>query len=46
LTIDEYRRLSAFAGSIVDLLGMTGKADIEFEPQPLAVELYRPADLS
>ena len=46
LTIDEYCRLSASAGSIVDLLGMTGTADIEFEPQPLAGELHRPADLS
>jgi prevent-host-death family protein len=46
LTIDEYRRLSASAGSIVDLLGMTGTADIEFEPQPLDGELCRPADLS
>lgn len=46
LTIDEYRRLSASAGSIVDLLGMTGTDEIEFEPQPLWGELYRPADLS
>ena len=46
LTIDEYRRLSASAGSIVDLLGMTGTVEIEFEPQPLEGELYRPADLS
>ncbi len=46
LTIDEYRRLSASAGSIVDLLGMTGTADIEFEPQRLEDELYHPADLS
>jgi len=46
LTIDEYRRLSASAGSIVDLLGMAGTADIEFEPQRLEGELYHPADLS
>jgi prevent-host-death family protein len=46
LTIDEYRRLSASSGSIVDLLGMAGTADIEFEPQPLAGQLVRPADLS
>lgn len=46
LTIDEYRRLSASAASIVDLIGMTGAEVIEFEPQPLVGDLYRPADLS
>lgn len=46
LTIDEYRRLSASAGNIVDLLGMTVPVDVEFEPQPLDGELHRPADLS
>jgi prevent-host-death family protein len=46
LTIDEYRRLSSSAGSIIDLLGMTGPVDIEFEPRPLEGELYHPADLS
>jgi prevent-host-death family protein len=46
LTIDEYRRLSASADSIVDLLGMSGAEAVEFEPQPLASELYRPVDLS
>jgi prevent-host-death family protein len=46
MTIDEYRRLSASAGSIVDLLGMTRSIEIDFEPPTLAAELYRPADLS
>lgn len=46
LSIDHYRRLSASAGSIVELLGMAGTEDIEFEPQRLKGELYRPADLS
>lgn len=46
LTIDEYRRLSASAGSIVDLLGMAGSVDVEFEPQRLKGELYHSADLS
>ena len=46
LSIDDYRRLSASAGSIVELLGMAGTEDIEFDPQRLKGELYRPADLS
>ena len=46
LTIDEYRRLSASAASIVELLGMSGADAVEFEPQPLSGELYRPVDLS
>ena len=46
LTIDEYRRLSASAGSIVDLLAMAGRDAIEFEPQPLAGEIFRSVDLS
>lgn len=46
LTIDEYRRLSASAGSIVELLGMSEADAVEFEPQPLLGELYRPVDLS
>lgn len=46
LTIDEYRRLSASAGSIVDLLTMAGHDAIEFEPQPLTGEIFRSVDLS
>ena len=46
LTIDAYRRLSASADNIVALLGMSGAEAVEFEPQPLAGELYRPVDLS
>ena len=46
LTIEDYRRLSASSANIIDLLGMTGKDAIEFEPRSLAGELYRPVDLS
>ncbi len=46
LSIDDYRRLSASAGSIVELLGMAGTENIEFEPERLEGELYRPTDLS
>ena len=46
LTIDEYRRLSASTGSIVDLLAMAGHDAIEFEPQRLAGEIFRSVDLS
>ncbi|MFZ4748098.1 MAG: type II toxin-antitoxin system Phd/YefM family antitoxin [Sphingomonas sp.] len=46
LTIDEYRRLSASAAGIVDLIGMTATEATEFEPQALVGELCRPAELS
>jgi prevent-host-death family protein len=46
LTIDQYRRLSASAANIVDLIGMTATEATEFEPQALVGELCRPAELS
>jgi len=45
LSIDEYRRLVDEGRSIVDLLGMPGADDVEFEPGRLLEELPRPADL-
>ena len=45
LSIDEYRRLTETAASIVDLLAMPIDADLEFAPAPARIRL-RPADLS
>ena len=44
LSIDEYRRLTEPAASIVDLLAMASDADIDFDPARSRIEL-RPADL-
>ena len=45
LGIEEYQRLTAGPGSIIDLLAMPGVEDIEFEA-PCAQGLSRPADLA
>jgi len=45
LSIDAYRRLVDEGQSIIDLLGMPGADDVEFEPGRLPEELPRPADL-
>lgn len=45
LSIEEYQRLTAGPGSIIDLLAMPGVEDIEFEA-PRAQGLSRPADLT
>ncbi|MBU1330727.1 MAG: type II toxin-antitoxin system Phd/YefM family antitoxin [Gammaproteobacteria bacterium] len=45
LSIEEYQRLTAGPGSIIDLLAMPGVEDIEFEA-PRAQGLSRPADLA
>ena len=46
LTIEEYQQITGNRASIVELLAMPGVADIDFEPQRLSGDLYRPADLS
>jgi hypothetical protein len=50
LTIEEYRKLTSNAGSIVDQIAMpkgSGKdRDIDFDPPLLKGPRYRPADLS
>lgn len=46
LTIEEYQRVTRSQTNIVDLLAMPGVAGLEFEPQRLNGEFYRPADLS
>ena len=38
LTIEEYRRLSGGPASIIDLLGNTDAADIEFEAPRAAIQ--------
>ena len=45
LSIDEYRRLTETAATIVDLIAMPAQASIEFEPEQVRIEL-RPADFS
>lgn len=45
LTIEEYQQITGNRASIVELLAMPGVADIDFEPQRLSGDLYRPADL-
>lgn len=46
LTIEEYQQITGNRASIVELLAMPGAADIDFEPQRLSSDLYRPADLT
>lgn len=46
LTIEDYRKLAGGGRSIVDMLAMPGREDIEFEPGRLGGPLHRPADLS
>ncbi len=45
LSIDEYRRLTEPAPSIVDLIAMPADSDIDFEPVRARIE-PRPADFS
>ena len=45
LTIEEYQRLTGAQASIIDILGMPGVEDIDFEPPRLPGELHRPAEL-
>lgn len=45
LSIEEYRKLSGSSPNIIDLLGMPGVEDIDFDPPRLG-EMQRPADLS
>ncbi len=43
---DAYRRLTAGAPSIRELLAEPGVEDIEFDPPRLGEGIFRPADLS
>ncbi len=46
LTIEEYQQITGNQASIVELLAMPDAAGVEFEPQRLSGDLYRPADFS
>ncbi len=46
LSIEEYQKITDKKESIVELLAMLDKADIDFEPPRLGKNLYQPADLS
>jgi prevent-host-death family protein len=46
LTIEEYQKLAGGKTSIVDLLGMPGIENIEFEPVRQQGPFARPTDLS
>lgn len=46
LTIEEYQKLKGDHTSIIDLLAMTGSADVEFEPGRFKGNFNRPTDLS
>ena len=46
LTIEEYQRLTGEHVDIVEMLGMPGVEDIEFEPPRLPGDIHRPIDLS
>lgn len=45
LTVEEYQRLSGASSSIIDMLAMSGAADIDFVA-PRAQGLTKPADFS
>lgn len=46
LSIAEYERLVREGPNIVDLIGMTDGADIEFDPEPIRGPLSKEVDLS
>jgi prevent-host-death family protein len=46
LTIEDYERLAGQEASIIDMLGMPGVEDIEFEPPRLPGQFHQPPDLS
>lgn len=46
LTVEEYRRLTSQATSIIDLLALPDAAEIDFTAPKLHQSLYQPADLT
>ncbi|HLF10720.1 MAG TPA: type II toxin-antitoxin system Phd/YefM family antitoxin [Gammaproteobacteria bacterium] len=46
LSIEEYQRITGGQANIVELLGMPGIADVDFEPPRLGGNLARAADFS
>ena len=45
LTIEDYRKMAGQSPSIIDMLGMPGIEDVEFDPPKLEIRL-RPADFT
>jgi prevent-host-death family protein len=46
LTIEDYQKLTGEHVDIIEMLGMPGVEDVEFEPPRLPGDLHRPPDLS
>jgi prevent-host-death family protein len=46
MSIGEYRKITKKSENILDLLYMPEAAEIDFEPPPLHLQLYKPADFS
>jgi prevent-host-death family protein len=46
LTIDDYQKLTERHANIVEMLGMPGASDVDFEPPRLQGPFSRPADLT
>jgi prevent-host-death family protein len=46
LTIEDYERLTGQGADIIEMLGMPGVEDVEFEPPRLLGQMHRPVDLS
>ena len=46
LTIEDYQKLANAHGNIVDMLGMPGAGEIDFEPPRLRGPFAHPADLT
>ena len=45
LTIEDFRKMAGQSPSIIDMLGMPGIEDVEFDPPKLEIRL-RPADFT
>ncbi len=45
LSIEEYRRLTGDHADIIDMLGMPGVEEVEFDPPRLQGALHRPAKM-
>jgi prevent-host-death family protein len=44
LTIQDYQKLTATQENIIDLLAMPNSSDIDFEPEKINKNIYRPTD--
>jgi prevent-host-death family protein len=46
ITIEEYQRLTGQSPNIVEMLGMPGVEDVDFEPPRLPGQIHRRVDLT